>query len=103
MFLLNRHGYAKWQAIAEDKHFGIAEIVRQELNLNSIPSSSELFNSTGNDFVPPSEEATRETQLQSQLQLREMQRRVVEYVKRRVLLLERNINAEEYLKQNPVS
>lgn len=40
-----RHGYARWQYIVEDKDVGLAEIVRQELNL---PGMNGPFVGAGN-------------------------------------------------------
>ncbi|KAG0504101.1 hypothetical protein HPP92_004173 [Vanilla planifolia] len=62
-----KHGYARWQSIVEDKDLGIAEIVRQELNLPVISGPFNGGNHTTNGansgpLANGSSEATRANQ-----------------------------------------
>ena len=97
----------------EDKEIGLAEIIRQEQNLPSVAGFAAAYASTngvpaggigsgsgpdsglnGNPVTPDAN---------ALYQLRELQRRMVEFVKKRFFLLEKAIHTEEYLKENSVS
>ncbi|KAG8381709.1 hypothetical protein BUALT_Bualt05G0000900 [Buddleja alternifolia] len=81
-----KHGYGRWQAIINDKDLRIQEVICQELNL------------------PQRQKSTLETSLENQTKgtnggndqhhLKEMQRRQVEFIKKRMLLLEKGLAAE---------
>ncbi|KAK9280656.1 hypothetical protein L1049_014353 [Liquidambar formosana] len=118
-----KHGYGRWQAILDDKDLKIQEVICQEQNLPfinlSVPGGSQVQDSTntvnaetsgnqlsgtggGNDIAADvaqgaSDVANRAQQYQESSILyhfREMQRKQVEFIKKRVLLLEKGLNAE---------
>ncbi|KAK9683495.1 hypothetical protein RND81_10G145300 [Saponaria officinalis] len=109
-----KHGYGRWQAILDDKELNIEEVICQELNLPMISLASLATsqphagstvakseptgdsqkgtasqNGPAADSVPVGPETTNLL-----YQFREMQRRQVEFIKKRVLLLEKGIAAE---------
>ncbi|XP_076940431.1 CHD3-type chromatin-remodeling factor PICKLE-like [Bidens hawaiensis] len=100
-----KHGYGRWQAIVDDKDLRIVEVICQELRLPSAnlsapgaaqpsytaPAGSSLDGQTVASGGQPQDTAASNNAL---YQFREMQRRVVEFVKKRVLLLEKGLNAE---------
>ncbi|KAF2618497.1 hypothetical protein F2Q68_00041988 [Brassica cretica] len=111
-----KHGYGRWQAIVDDKGLGIQELICKELNFPHISlsaaeqaglqgqngsGSSNLGAQnhgggvTGNSNASPADAG----QVNSMFYYRDMQRRLVEFVKKRVLLLEKALNyeyAEDY-------
>ncbi|KAK9947186.1 hypothetical protein M0R45_012620 [Rubus argutus] len=115
-----KHGYGRWQAIVDDKDLGIQEVICQELNLPfinlPIPGQVKAQNGAhtanteapgntsgnGNDIGANVSQGTIDPANQPQLyqessmlhHFRDMQRRLVEFIKRRVLLLEKGHNAE---------
>ncbi|KAI3902301.1 hypothetical protein MKW92_048806 [Papaver armeniacum] len=119
-----KHGYGRWQNIVDDKDLHLQEIICQEQNLPFINTSSsgasqmnagvnpvnpemtsnkQSIGSGGvNDFksdfaLGTTENANRAQVFQDPSMLynfREMQRRLVEFIKKRVLLLEKGLNAE---------
>ncbi|XP_054798276.1 CHD3-type chromatin-remodeling factor PICKLE isoform X2 [Prosopis cineraria] len=119
-----KHGYGRWQAIVDDKDLKIQEVICQELNLPviNLPVPGQVgtqvqngANSTnvealanqsgengGNDTVadgaPGSGDVRNQPQLYQESSIlyhfRDMQRRQVEFVKKRVLLLEKGLYAE---------
>ncbi|KAK4274486.1 hypothetical protein QN277_017696 [Acacia crassicarpa] len=119
-----KHGYGRWQAILDDKDLKIHEIICQELNLPLInlpvqgqagsqaQNSANLSNAgavsnqsqenDGGDKAADgalgSGDARSQTLLYQESSMsyhfRDMQRRQVEFIKKRVLLLEKGINAE---------
>ncbi|GAB4854668.1 hypothetical protein Ancab_023251 [Ancistrocladus abbreviatus] len=109
-----RHGYGRWQAIVDDKDLRIQEVICQELNLpvinlpgigsnqlqgGSTVSNTEAFGDPGKshtgDNGVPSESAVGAMDNSNILyHFREMQRRQVEFIKKRVLLLEKGLNAD---------
>ncbi|CAH1442278.1 unnamed protein product [Lactuca virosa] len=108
-----KHGYGRWQAIVDDKDLRVQEVICQELNLPGINMSLPGTGAPQGQFVPPGSveaqtpvAASGVSQPQAQVQdsttaannalyhFREMQRRLVEFVKKRVLLLEKGLNAE---------
>ncbi|KAJ8450424.1 hypothetical protein Cgig2_002109 [Carnegiea gigantea] len=109
-----KHGYGRWQAILDDKDLRIQDIVCQELNLpvinlaelgggqsqsESHPTRSEPpgdpLKGIGSENGPGAVPAGGVTDANNLLyQFREIQRRQVEFVKKRVLLLEKGLNAE---------
>ncbi|CAN6459733.1 unnamed protein product [Victoria cruziana] len=118
-----KHGYGKWQAIIEDRELGIQEIVCQEQNLPYL-NSSTMGNVLGQEgaYFPNSgankvngpgivseaavediQENTKGNQLPQEsymmsdsqiIHFREVQRRLVEFVKKRVILLEKALSLE---------
>ncbi|KAH9760391.1 CHD3-type chromatin-remodeling factor PICKLE [Citrus sinensis] len=112
----------KWQAIVDDKDLKVQEVICQELNLPFInlpvPGASSQApngansanpealqmqgNSTGNDSAAAGVQGTTDAANQAQVyqdssvlyHFRDMQRRQVEFIKKRVLLLEKGLNAE---------
>jgi chromodomain-helicase-DNA-binding protein 4 len=127
-----RHGYGRWQAIVDDKDLKIQEIICQELNLpvinlpgpgqvgshiqnganlanTEIPSNESRENG-GSGIAADGAQGSGDVRNQPQLyqessmlyHFRDMQRRQVEFVKKRVLLLEKGLNAE-YQKEYFVS
>jgi chromodomain-helicase-DNA-binding protein 4 len=123
-----RHGYGRWQAIVDDRDLKIQEIICQELNLPviNLPGPGQVGSHVQNganaeipgnesrenggsgiaaDGAQGSGDAKNQTQLYQDSSLyhfRDMQRRQVEFVKKRVLLLEKGLNAE-YQKEYFVS
>ncbi|XP_015945340.1 CHD3-type chromatin-remodeling factor PICKLE [Arachis duranensis] len=119
-----KHGYGKWQSIVDDKDIRIQELICQELNLPIInlpvagQLGSQLQNGTnllntevpnnqsrengGTDVTADAAQGSGEAKNQTQLyqdsnifyHFRDMQRRQVEFIKKRVLLLEKGLNAE---------
>ncbi|KDO67496.1 hypothetical protein CISIN_1g000482mg [Citrus sinensis] len=117
-----KHGYGRWQAIVDDKDLKVQEVICQELNLPFInlpvPGASSQApngansanpealqmqgNSTGNDSAAAGVQGTTDAANQAQVyqdssvlyHFRDMQRRQVEFIKKRVLLLEKGLNAE---------
>lgn len=109
-----KHGYGRWQAILDDKELRIQEVICQELNLQVINlaslgvGGSQAQTQMAN--LEPSGDSTKGTVSQNGsaaeptaggtdattllYQFREMQRRQVEFIKKRVLLLEKGLNAE---------
>ncbi|KAH9798845.1 CHD3-type chromatin-remodeling factor PICKLE [Citrus sinensis] len=111
-----------WQAIVDDKDLKVQEVICQELNLPFInlpvPGASSQApngansanpealqmqgNSTGNDSAAAGVQGTTDAANQAQVyqdssvlyHFRDMQRRQVEFIKKRVLLLEKGLNAE---------
>uniref|UniRef100_A0A1D1YBA8 CHD3-type chromatin-remodeling factor PICKLE n=1 Tax=Anthurium amnicola TaxID=1678845 RepID=A0A1D1YBA8_9ARAE len=127
-----KHGYAKWQAIVEDKDTGIADVVRQEQNLpfangfvtgcaqtNGVPSTNGAIPSgttdgqmqrsgSGNVSASLITDGTSDVSRGNQsfpdasmlYHIREVQRRMVEVIRKRFILLEKAIHTEEFLKEN---
>ncbi|XP_031482496.1 CHD3-type chromatin-remodeling factor PICKLE [Nymphaea colorata] len=118
-----KHGYGRWQAIIEDRELGIQEIVCQEQNLPYLNSStmgnvlgqegahfpnSGVTKANGPGVVSEAamediQENTKGNQLQQEsyvlsesqiIHFREVQRRLVEFVKKRVILLEKALSLE---------
>ncbi|KAL6212996.1 hypothetical protein ACLB2K_018211 [Fragaria x ananassa] len=102
-----KHGYGRWQAIVDDKDLGIQEVICQELNLPllnlSVPGQAKAHTNTeapgltagnGNGIGDNAAQGTISFQESSLHHFRDMQRRLVEFIKRRVLLLEKGNNAE---------
>ncbi|CAI0444180.1 unnamed protein product [Linum tenue] len=116
-----KQGYGRWQAILDDKDLKIQEVVSQELNLPAInlPTPGQMaahaqngassgtaegpatqqasVNVSVNDLGTNMAQGTNQGQSYQEsilYQLRDMQRRMVEFVKKRVLLLEKAMHAE---------
>ncbi|KAK7311902.1 hypothetical protein RJT34_10364 [Clitoria ternatea] len=118
-----KHGYGRWQAIVDDKDLKIQEVICQELNLpiinypipgqigsqaqngtnltsTDVPSNQSREN--GGDVTADGVQGSGDARNQAQLyqdssimyHFRDMQRRQVEFIKKRVLLLEKGLNAE---------
>lgn len=110
-----KHGYARWQTIVEDKEIGLAEVVCQEQNLHllhsSVPGAGQLNDgsNTGTSInggvssgMANNPEGSLGNESGSRMLLfREVLKKVVEFIKKRFILLEKAINTEEYLKENP--
>ncbi|KAJ6354727.1 hypothetical protein OIU77_005351 [Salix suchowensis] len=116
------HGYGRWQAIVDDKDLRVQEIICKELNLpfislpvlgqaasqaqngfaSNMDSTQTQANGTGNDVAADVAQGTTDVANQAPLyqdssilfHFRDMQRRQVEFIKKRVLLLERGLYAE---------
>ncbi|XP_038711495.1 CHD3-type chromatin-remodeling factor PICKLE-like isoform X2 [Tripterygium wilfordii] len=120
-----KHGYGRWQAIVDDKDLKIQEIICQELNLpfinianlgqpssegqnganttnmegpsNPSPENESLHNATAE--VPQGTAVPSHSQLYQDssalYRFRDMQRKQVEFIKKRVQLLEKGLSAEE--------
>ncbi|XP_072989353.1 CHD3-type chromatin-remodeling factor PICKLE isoform X2 [Typha latifolia] len=100
---LLKHGYARWQSIIEDKDVGLADIVRQELNLPSVNGTFtdgvQTDEGAGSAYsVNGTSEATKGNQLgpdySTLYQFREVQRRIVEFIRKRYHLLEKAMDLE---------
>ncbi|XP_058203375.1 CHD3-type chromatin-remodeling factor PICKLE-like isoform X3 [Rhododendron vialii] len=118
-----KHGYGRWQAIVDDKDLRVQEIICQELNLPFItlpvPGASQAQDAAniaatetpanqtketggGTDLAAEAAQGAPDAPNRTHLypdsntlyHFREMQRRQVEFVKKRVLLLEKALNAE---------
>ncbi|KAH8939040.1 hypothetical protein BDL97_15G016300 [Sphagnum fallax] len=95
-----RHGYGRWLDILEDARLGLQPVVRAELlsrkgddtsgfvqDKDIHPNDSE--NGSGKGILPPGWAANLEEEKEVHLQ-----KRMVDFVKRRVLVLEKVLNAE---------
>ncbi|OIV96461.1 hypothetical protein TanjilG_07853 [Lupinus angustifolius] len=119
-----KHGYGRWQAIVDDKDLTIQEVICKELNLplvtlpvpGHVGSRAQNGPNLANVEGPPSQsrencetdiaadgaQGSADAKNQAQLyqdslvlyHFRDMQRRLVEFIKKRVLLLEKGLNAE---------
>ncbi|KAJ7966246.1 CHD3-type chromatin-remodeling factor PICKLE [Quillaja saponaria] len=118
-----KHGYGRWQAIVDDKALKIQEVICKELNLPLInlpvvgQASSQAQNGANasnveapvhqpgendrNGIAADVSQGTANSTNQHLYQdssilyhYRDMQRRQVEFIKKRVLLLEKGLNAE---------
>ncbi|GKV03180.1 hypothetical protein SLEP1_g15531 [Rubroshorea leprosula] len=119
-----KHGYGRWQAIVDDKDLRIQELICQELNLPFINlpvpgqagpqvqngantanagatgnqiQGNDMGNDAGADVAPGAAGSGNQALYQDSSILyhyRDMQRRQVEFIKKRVLLLEKGLNAE---------
>ena len=118
-----RHGYGRWQAIVDEKDLRVQEVICQELNLPFItlpvpgasqtqdgsnrastetPGSQTTGTGAGNNLAPDATPAAPDAANRAQIfqdssvlyHFREMQRRQVEFIKKRVLLLEKALTAE---------
>ncbi|KAF5936281.1 hypothetical protein HYC85_027410 [Camellia sinensis] len=118
-----KHGYGRWQAIVDDKDLKVQEVICQELNLPvvtlPVPGASQSqdganvvsaetpMNETkgavvGNDLAVDAANKAPDAANRSQLfqdssslyHYREMQRRQVEFIKKKVLFLEKLLNTE---------
>ncbi|XP_008799628.2 CHD3-type chromatin-remodeling factor PICKLE-like [Phoenix dactylifera] len=97
-----KHGYARWQAIVEDKDVGLADVVRQELNLPIINGSfTEGVQVNGDANSGPANGASEVAKgsqsypdYSTLYQFREVQRRMVEFIRKRYFLLEKTLDLE---------
>ncbi|XP_027904599.1 CHD3-type chromatin-remodeling factor PICKLE isoform X2 [Vigna unguiculata] len=119
-----KHGYGRWQAIVDDKDLKIQEVICQELNLpfinlpvpgqvgsqpqnganltNAEVPNNQSRENGGSDIPADGAQGSGDARNQAQLyqdssilyHFRDMQRRQVEFIKKRVLLLEKGLNAE---------
>ena len=116
-----RHGYGRWQAIVDDKDLKIQEVICQELNLpflnfpvagqvgSELPNvinltSAEAPNNqskeNGSDLAADNAHGAGDARNQAYQEIsifnrfRDMQRRQVDFIKKRVLLLEKGLNGE---------
>ncbi|WVZ82247.1 hypothetical protein U9M48_029533 [Paspalum notatum var. saurae] len=87
-----KHGYARWQYISDDRDNGLFEAARRELNL---PSASELIGAQLNNDANGNLESTQEGQVNSSLaHYKEIQRKIVEFLRKRYHILERCLDLE---------
>ncbi|XP_010525929.1 PREDICTED: CHD3-type chromatin-remodeling factor PICKLE-like [Tarenaya hassleriana] len=103
-----KHGYGRWQAIVDDQELGIQDLICKELNFpfpNLTAAEQASLQGQNGSSVFNFEAQNNSVSADggghgnSMLIYRDMQRRLVEFVKKRVLLLERALNleyAEEY-------
>ncbi|XP_061365248.1 CHD3-type chromatin-remodeling factor PICKLE isoform X2 [Gastrolobium bilobum] len=119
-----KHGYGRWQAIVDDKDLKIQEVICKELNLpfinlpvpgqvgsqaqnganltNAEVPSNQSGENGGSDIAADGAQGSGDARNQAPLyqdssilyHFRDMQRRQVEFIKKRVLLLEKGLNAE---------
>ncbi|THU73970.1 hypothetical protein C4D60_Mb04t28440 [Musa balbisiana] len=101
-----KHGYARWQYIIEDEEAGIVDIVRRELNLPTRSfSGSVQTNESANSAQPANtaHSANGSTEAAkpgyNSYQSRELQRRLVESIRKRYFLLEKALELECYKKK----
>ncbi|THG08733.1 hypothetical protein TEA_017396 [Camellia sinensis var. sinensis] len=123
----SQHGYGRWQAIVDDKDLRVQEVICQELNLPLItlpvqgafqsldsantasterPGNQTNGTGGGNDLAADAAQGAPDAANRAQIHqdssilyhFREMQRRQVEFIKKRVLLLEKALNTE-YIKE----
>ncbi|KAF7107219.1 hypothetical protein CFC21_107879 [Triticum aestivum] len=90
---LIKHGYARWQYISDDRDNGLFETARRELNL---PSANELISSQSNNEANGNLENTQEVQVNptSLSQYRDIQRKIVEFIRKRYHILEKCLDIE---------
>ncbi|CAM0913118.1 unnamed protein product [Alopecurus aequalis] len=90
---LIKHGYARWQYISDDRENGLFEAARIELNL---PSANELISSQANNEANGNLESTQEVQVNptSLSQYRDIQRKIVEFIRKRYHILEKCLDIE---------
>ncbi|VAI71327.1 unnamed protein product [Triticum turgidum subsp. durum] len=90
---LIKHGYARWQYISDDRDNGLFETARRELNL---PSANELISSQSNNEANGNLESTQEVQVNptSLSQYRDIQRKIVEFIRKRYHILEKCLDIE---------
>ncbi|XP_074567339.1 CHD3-type chromatin-remodeling factor PICKLE [Curcuma longa] len=101
-----KHGYARWQYIIEDEEIGIADIVRKELNIPSRPLSGSVHTNENVDSVPAASSAHNCNGIPESLkegyssyQSRELQRRLVEFIRKRYFHLEKALEFECFKKK----
>ncbi|KAJ6853702.1 CHD3-type chromatin-remodeling factor PICKLE [Iris pallida] len=103
-----RHGCARWQAIVEDKENGLADVARKELGLPFLtgPFAGGIQMgdaATNSHSINGSSEATKESlshpDCSTLYQFREVQRRIVEFIRKRYHLLEKIIDLELCLEE----
>ncbi|KAK8923553.1 CHD3-type chromatin-remodeling factor PICKLE [Platanthera zijinensis] len=102
--LEERHGYARWQSLVEDKDLGLAEIVRQEMNLPVINGpfvgvgnqasdcANTEYSANESSEAPISNQSNPDYNMLNQF--REVQRRIVDFIRKRYHLLDKAMNAE---------
>ncbi|XP_047075437.1 CHD3-type chromatin-remodeling factor PICKLE [Lolium rigidum] len=90
---LVKHGYARWQYISDDRENGLFEAARRELNL---PSANELISSQPNNEANGNLESPQEVQVNptSLSQYRDIQRKIVEFIRKRYHILEKCLDIE---------
>ncbi|KAM7276909.1 hypothetical protein ACFE04_018775 [Oxalis oulophora] len=131
---LQKHGYGRWQNIVDDRELLLQEIICQELNLplinlpmpgQAVPQENNGANTAsaepgkqtqesvgGSSSVPEASHGTSDGANQTQTfsdpailyHFRDMQRRQVEFIKKRLILLEKGLNAEyqkDYFGEEP--
>ncbi|XP_068652707.1 CHD3-type chromatin-remodeling factor PICKLE-like [Aristolochia californica] len=94
---LLRHGYGKWQSILEDKEFGFLDIIRVEQKLYSTNDVGAQIHDGTNYGYGQNGVAQGSMYQESSVMYsfsRDAQRKLVEYIKKRVYLLEKGLNAE---------
>lgn len=101
-----KHGYARWQYIIEDEEAGIIDIVRRELNLPTRSFSGSVQTDESANSAQPANtahNANGSTEAAkagyNSYQSRELQRRLVESIRKRYFLLEKALELECYKKK----
>ncbi|CAK9216882.1 unnamed protein product [Sphagnum troendelagicum] len=95
-----RHGYGRWLDIVEDTQLGLQPVVRGELLLRGVDDSTAAGPSRNRDMGGEDAPITLEDEVQIGIGADKdekeayMQKRMVDFIKRRVLLLEKVLNAE---------
>lgn len=107
--ICSRHGYGRWLSIVEDPQLGLGPVIRGELLLRGVndsagpskngdarPGESEDPSGRGEAPAPADEEGPPGLPVGADREEREayLQKRMVDFVKRRVLVLEKVLNAE---------
>ncbi|AQL01573.1 Putative homeodomain-like transcription factor superfamily protein [Zea mays] len=87
-----KHGYARWQYISDDRENGLFEAARRELHL---PSVNEIIGAQLNEANGNLEGAQEgQANTTSMSHYKEIQRKIVEFLRKRYHLMERALNME---------
>ncbi|KAG2609908.1 hypothetical protein PVAP13_4KG075700 [Panicum virgatum] len=87
-----KHGYARWQYISDDRDNGLFETARRELNL---PSINEIIGAQLNNVENGNLEGAQEGQVNAAgAHYKEIQRKIVEFLRKRYHILERCLDLE---------
>ncbi|KAL5724023.1 DNA helicase [Ranunculus cassubicifolius] len=114
-----KHGYGRWQTIVDDKDLQMLPVICQEQNLPllngfggvQMPPDTNTANVANPEQTPSVDGTVEAVNIQTNIEnaanlpnshqdytntynFREMQRRLVEFIKKRVFLLEKALNAE---------
>ncbi|KAG2604632.1 hypothetical protein PVAP13_4NG114681 [Panicum virgatum] len=87
-----KHGYARWQYISDDRNNGLFEAARRELNL---PSINEIMGAQLSNVENGNLEGAQEGQVNAAgAHYKEVQRKIVEFLRKRYHILERCLDLE---------
>jgi chromodomain-helicase-DNA-binding protein 4 len=87
-----KHGYARWQYISDDRDNGLFEAARRELNL---PSINEIIGAQLNNVENGNLEGAQEGEVNTAgAHYKEIQRKIVEFLRKRYHILERCLDLE---------